>query len=82
MSDTPTLQEKLLIEADFLERRGDPTVRPLIERLREAAARLDALEAALREIASYPCCESPGCNEDDPLCMAMHARAALKGETP
>ena len=36
------------------------------------------LRKALKQIASYQCCETPGCCIDDPMCDAMVARAALK----
>ena len=38
---------------------------------------IEGLLAALRDIASGPCCETPGCCVDDPKCEAMMARAAI-----
>lgn len=47
----------------------------------DANARLIAaaptMFGALEDIASTPCCETPGCCFEDPLCDAMIARAAL-----
>lgn len=46
-----------------------------------ALAERDALWQALTEIASGPCCESPGCCPDDPMCEPMMARAAIANVT-
>jgi hypothetical protein len=43
-----------------------------------AERRLAECREALEEIASGPCCGTPGCSVDDPLCDSMIARAALR----
>ena len=43
-------------------------------RLRDAAP---DLLAALEGIALGACCQTPGCNTDDPKCYVMEARAAI-----
>ena len=49
----------------------------LIKLLAAQSARLQQALEALRDIADDACCETPGCNVDDPKCTTMHARAAL-----
>jgi len=41
-------------------------------------SRIPEMVDALVDIASGPCCESPGCTVDDPSCDTMRARAALR----
>ena len=40
---------------------------------------IERLREALEEIASGPCCETPGGSFDRPCCDVMVARAALEG---